>query len=225
MITQKLLISTFASASALAAPTAVWAAPWNNNDNDDWGDNDDDDWGNDDDDGGHGWGNDGGHGGGWNDHGDVKLRQLRFIDKGTRLVAFGQLERLKKSTKPARIVIKARGDATAVCINPQGKIPPGKNPVDADEVTATGRAPIDLTSFYKGSVEFKVATDKPDLRVDGAPDCPNWKWTEKIVDVAFTEVEIDVVQDGKKVLELECFFAKPTRDGKVASKNFDCEAR
>lgn len=230
MTMQKLLISTFGIASALAAPTAALAEePWNDNDNDN-----DDDWGNnDDDDGGHGWDNDddwgGGNdngGGGWNDNkNDVKLRQLRFTDKGERLVAIGKLERLKKKGKPARIVVKARGDASAVCINPQGKIPPGKNPVDADEISATGRAPLDLDSAYKGAVEFKVATDKPDLKVDGAPDCPNSKWTEKIFDVAFTEVELTVVQDGKRVLELECFFDKATRDGKVAGNNFDCEVR
>ena len=211
MYIQKLLIATISLAGPLAvANPALADDQWNPDD--DW--NDDDDWH-----GGHG-----GHGGWHNDGKGARLRNLQFVDKGVRLVAFGELEGVKKY-KPAKILVKARGDAEAVCINPGGHIPPGKNPVDADEVSVFGRKSLDLSSFYGGAIEFKVSTDKPDLWLDGAPDCPNWKWSEKIVDLAFTEVELTVVQDGKKVLELECFFDDPTRDGKVRGDKFDCNPR
>jgi hypothetical protein len=74
-------------------------------------------------------------------------------------------------------------------------------------------------------VDFDVATDKLDLEIDGAPDCPNWKWTEQIFDIAFTEVELIVMRDGKRVLELECFFDEPTEDGQVPRKQVDCNER
>lgn len=223
MFIQKLLMTTIGLAGPLTLSTAVMADDDWNHDDDDW---DDDDWNHDDwdDHDEHDWG-DGGHGGWHNDGKGARLRNLSFVDKGVRLVAFGELERLKKGNKPAKILVKARGDAEAVCINPGGNVPPGKNPVDADEVTAFGRESLDLSRFSGGAIEFKVATDKPDLRVDGAPDCPNWKWTERIFDIAFTEVELTVVQGGKKVLELECFFDDPTDDGKIQGKQFECNKR
>lgn len=227
MFIPKLLMATIGFVGPFTLSTAVMADdPWNhddwNDDDDDW---DDDDW---DDDDEHDWGDDHGgwHNDGWHDGGkQLRLRNLRFIDKGVRLVVFGELERLKKKGKHAKILVKARGDAEAVCINPGGDIPPGKNPVDADEVTTFGREWLDLSHLHGGSLGFKVATDKPDLRVDGAPDCPNWKWTERIFDVAFTEVELTIVQDGKKLLELECFFDDSTEDGKIHGKQLDCNKR
>lgn len=213
MTIKKLLIATISFTLPLTASTAVMA---DDDDDDAW--DDEHTWNADDDDD---WGSRAGS------KKAVRLRGLQLIDKGERLVVRGELEGLKKKQgdKPVKLVARARGDAQAVCINPGGNIPSGKNPVDADEVVVIGRAQFDLGSLYKGVLEFKVATDRPKMKIDGAPDCPNPKWTEKIFDIAFTEVELDVVQDGKKLLELECFFDEPTKDGKVPKKQFDCEVR
>jgi hypothetical protein len=155
----------------------------------------------------------------------VELRSIEFRDKGERLVALGELKGVKNSNKSVEILIKARGDALAVCVHPDGDILPDKNPVEADEVTVVGWEELDFHDFDKGVVDFDVATDKLDLEIDGAPDCPNWKWTEQIFDIAFTEVELIVMRDGKRVLELECFFDEPTEDGQVPRKQVDCNER
>lgn len=212
----------------------------NNNDEHDWGGdhhgNDNNHHGNDN----NHPGNDNNHHGNDNDnehdhHGDhdnnhhhskgVELRSIEFRDKGERLVALGELKGVKNSNKSVEILIKARGDALAVCVHPDGDILPDKNPVEADEVTVVGWEQLDFHDFDKGVVDFDVATDKLDLEIDGAPDCPNWKWTEQIFDIAFTEVELIVMRDGKRVLELECFFDEPTEDGQVPRKQVDCNER
>jgi hypothetical protein len=220
----------------------------NDNDEHDWGDNhhgndnnDEHDWG-----GNHHGHDNNNHGNDNNDHdnndhdnnnhhGDhdnnhhhskgVELRSIEFRDKGERLVALGELKGVKNSNKSVEILIKARGDALAVCVHPDGDILPDKNPVEADEVTVVGWEQLDFHDFDKGVVDFDVATDKLDLEIDGAPDCPNWKWTEQIFDIAFTEVELIVMRDGKRVLELECFFDEPTEDGQVPRKQVDCNER
>ncbi|MBA3550073.1 MAG: hypothetical protein H0T76_26640 [Nannocystis sp.] len=226
----KLFIPTFGFISALAASDAVLAsdAPDNDNDggwNDDdggWNDGDDDGWNGDDDDG---WNGGGGGNDGWSGKKKgVRIRDLQFNDRGTHLVARGEVQGVKKQqNKQIRLLVEARGDATALCINPGGW---GKNKtVDADEITLEGQRRLESGGWGKNTLEFRVPTDKPDKKIDGAPDCPNWKWTEKIVEVEFTRVELTVVQGGKKIAELECYFDKPTRDGKVPRNQFDCSER
>ena len=213
MFINQLIIPTFGFISALAASDAVLAsdAPDNDNDNDDGG-WDDDDW-----DGGGGGGgdNDGWHGG----KKGVRIRNLQFNDKGTHLVARGEVQGVKQQNKPVKLLIEARGDASALCTNPGGH---NQKWVDADEITLEGQKRLESGGWGDNTLEFRVPTDKPDKKIDGAPDCPNWKWTEKIVEVKFTRVELKVVQGGKKLAELECYFDKPTKDGQVPRKLFDC---
>lgn len=222
MVMHKLFIPTFGFISALAASDAVLASDAPNDDNDDggWGDNDNDDgWGDDD-----GWDGDGGGGNdGW--HGKkkgVRVRNLQFNDRGTHLVARGEVQGVKQQNKPVKLLVEARGDASALCTNPGGH---NKKWVDADEITLEGQKRLESGGWGSNTLEFRVPTDRPDKKIDGAPDCPNWKWTEKIVEVEFTRVELSVVQGGKKLAELDCYFDKPTKDGKVPRNQFDCTER
>ncbi len=211
MVMRKLFIPTFGFISALAASDAVLANDAPNDDNEDgWGD--DDGW-----DGGGG--NDGWHG----KKKGVRIRNLQFNDRGTHLVARGEVVGVKQQNKPVKLLITARGDASALCTNPSGW---GKDKwVDADEITLGGQTRLESGGWGSNTLQFRVRTDKPDKKIDGAPDCPNWKWTEKIVEVEFTRVELTVVQGGKQLAELDCYFDKPTNDGKVPRNQFDCTER
>lgn len=135
-----------------------------------------------------------------------------FRDAGLALRASGTLAGLGNEDLVIRLV--ATGDATATCTNPSGTTqPPGQNPA---EVVLTGLEPIPASEIKNGNVSFNVSTDAPETPIPGAPDCPNSKWREDILDVSFTSAVLTVEQPvGNVVLEVDCTFPGGTDDGPV----------
>jgi hypothetical protein len=142
-----------------------------------------------------------------------------FTDNGLTLTASGALAGLGN----ADILVKlaARGNATAVCINPSGgNQPPGQNPAP---VTLSGTEPIPRGEIKNGEVSFRVATAGPTNPIPGAPGCPNRHWTERITNISFTSATITVEQPvGTRVLAVSCNFSQPTANGTVPSGNVTC---
>jgi hypothetical protein len=135
-----------------------------------------------------------------------------FRDLGLSLRSTGALAGL--GNEDLLITLVATGDATATCTNPSGTTqPPGQNPA---EVVLTGIDPIPASEIKNGNVSFNVSTNEPVTPVPGAPDCPNAKWTEDILDVSFTSARLIVEQPvGTVVLEVDCEFPGGTDDGNV----------
>ncbi|WAS96714.1 hypothetical protein [Nannocystis punicea] len=126
-----------------------------------------------------------------------------FQDLGVTLEARGTLAGL--GNEDLLITLEATGDPTATCTNPAGSTqPPGQNPA---EVTLTGVQSIPASAIKNGNVSFDVTTAQPVSPIPGAPDCPNTKWTERILDISFTSAKITVEQPaGTIVLTANCTF-------------------
>jgi hypothetical protein len=142
-----------------------------------------------------------------------------FNDGGLVLNAQGDLTGL--GNENILVTITATGNPTATCTNPAGATqPPGQNPA---EVEVSGSESIPREEIDNGNVHFNVTTDPPPSPVEGAPDCPNPRWTEAITDVAFTSAVITVEQpEGTLVLTISCSFSQPTSNGQVAGGNVSC---
>ena len=137
-----------------------------------------------------------------------------FGDSGLVLESTGALAGL--GNEDVTITLEATGDPTAVCKNPGGSNePPGHNPAP---ITVTGSQSIPKEMLENGNVSFEVATDGPKSPVPGAPDCPNKRWSQVILDMAFTSATITVEQGGKVVLEIDVKFRSPTTDGLVPDR-------
>jgi hypothetical protein len=119
-----------------------------------------------------------------------------FTDGGLYLSASGTLSGLGEGDIVVHLI--ADGQAYSLCINPSGATqPPGQNPAD---ITTAGGQPIPEDEFKNGNVSFNVSTAAPASPMAGAPGCPNKRWTQPILDVAFTSATIVVVQGGVEVL-------------------------
>jgi hypothetical protein len=141
-----------------------------------------------------------------------------FYDLGLYLGASGVVAGL--GNEDGVVLLTARGIPEATCQNPGNGVhyPPGQNPAP---YTLTGSLPFSPDDFDKnGNYAFYLETDEPESPIPGAPDCPNPKWTEEIVDIAFTSADLVIMQGGAVVLEAFCTFSPPTSDGKV--KSSDC---
>jgi hypothetical protein len=119
------------------------------------------------------------------------------------------------------ISLTAEANVTATCTNPSGATqPPGQNPAP---ITVTGSQPIPASQIKNGSLTFTVRTASPTTPISGAPDCPNPKWSESILDLAFTSATITVEQPpGTTVLTIDCLFSSPTLNGAVPAANVTC---
>jgi hypothetical protein len=126
--------------------------------------------------------------------------------------------------------VAASANPTSDCVNPgTGEHrPPGQNPAEVD---VTGSTAVPAEDIKNGNVTITTETDPPATPVEGAPDCPNSKWTENITDMAFTSATITLFQDsnengifeaGELVLTVNCTFSPPTANGPVSSSGFTC---
>ncbi len=139
-----------------------------------------------------------------------------FYDGGLTLTASGALAGLGNGD--VEINLMAQGSVTAVCINPSGKNqPPGQNPAP---VSLSGSTAIPDSQIKNGTTSFSVTTTSPGSTIPGAPDCPNGRWTERIVDISFTSAIITVEQGGATVLTISCTFGSGTSNGGV--RNVSC---
>jgi hypothetical protein len=119
-----------------------------------------------------------------------------FRDNGLTLTATGALTGLGNGD--VTVTINADGQPIATCTNPSGaNQPPGQNPAKA---TFSGSVVIDASLIKNGNVAFSVTTVAPKTPIPGAPDCPNSRWTETIVDVVFSSPSLTVSQGGAVVL-------------------------
>jgi hypothetical protein len=147
-----------------------------------------------------------------------------FIDLGTMLNVAGRLAGL--GNEDIQIVLNATANVEAVCINPSGKNqPPGQNPAP---ITVTGTEFIPAENIENGNVSFSLDTGLVSEIAD-APDCPNGRWTEKVVDLEFLTATIAVYQPAEDfpnslVLTVSCTFDPPTQDGPVPDAGVTCTA-
>jgi hypothetical protein len=142
-----------------------------------------------------------------------------FVDHGLTLEVVGNLAGLGEGD--VIITLDADANVTATCTNPAGATqPPGQNPAP---ISVTGVEPIPEGEIDNGNLPFDVATAGPATPIPRAPDCPNRKWTEAILDLAFTSATIQVEQPaGTVVLTIVCTFAAPTEDGSVPASDVSC---
>jgi hypothetical protein len=142
-----------------------------------------------------------------------------FRDNGLTLTAAAALAGLGGGD--VLIDIATTGEGFGTCTNPGSgeQQPPGQNPVP---VTGGGQLEIPEEEIKNGNVSFSLTTDRPTTPVPGAPECPNRRWRQDIVDIAFTSAVITVEQGGAVVLTLDCVFAEPTDGGAVPGNDVSC---
>ena len=150
-----------------------------------------------------------------------KNAEPTFFDDGLTLTAIGAIAGLGNENGLVKLV--AEGNPIATCQNPGNgeHFPPGQNPAP---VTVTGTQPFDPDDFEKnGNFTFTVRTDAPETPVEGAPDCPNVRWIEEIIDMAFTSATIIVEQpEGVPVLLVGCTISPPSADGQIRGADVVC---
>jgi hypothetical protein len=76
------------------------------------------------------------------------------------------------------------------CTNPGGNVAPGQD-TTVDVAGTTDPQPTPRN----GQAQFTVTTDDPEP-LPPTPTCPNDRWTPDIVDVAFTEATLTLLEDG-----------------------------
>jgi hypothetical protein len=146
-----------------------------------------------------------------------------FTDQGLFLEATGAFAGL--SGEDILVNLSARADVSAVCINPGtgGQQPAGQNPAP---ITVTGSEPIPVTKIKNGNTDFDVKTLAPSPNpIPGAPGCPNTNWTEQIVDLAFTQATLTVIQPATSttvVFTAACIFTPATKNGVVPDNEVSC---
>lgn len=151
-----------------------------------------------------------------------------FTDAGLTLIATASYAGLGNFDTQQNL--SATANPTADCVNPgTGEHrPPGQNPA---EVEVTGSTAVPASDIKNGNVTITTETSAPTTPIEGAPDCPNPKWTENITDLAFTSATITVFQDangngvfeaGELVLTVSCTFNSPTSNGPVPASNYSC---
>ena len=119
-----------------------------------------------------------------------------YKDNGLTLSASGAIVGLGNGD--VTVTLHAVGQPIATCTNPSGaNQPPGQNPA---EVELTGTQVIPSNLIKNGNVSFNVTTGAPQTPIPGAPDCPNSKWREDIIDVVFSSADLSISQGGAVVL-------------------------
>jgi hypothetical protein len=109
-------------------------------------------------------------------------------DIGTQVTCDGKVAGLGGTT--FEITIAAAGIASVECTNPGGNVAPGQDTaVDVAGTTDPQPTP------RNGQAQFTVTTDDPEP-LPPTPTCPNDQWTPDIVDVAFTEATLTLLEDG-----------------------------
>jgi len=109
-------------------------------------------------------------------------------DIGTQVTCDGKVAGLGGTT--FEITISAAGIASVECTNPGGNVAPGQDTA----VNVAGTTEPQPTP-RNGQAQFTVTTDDPEP-LPPTPTCPNDQWTPEIVDVAFTEATLTLLEDG-----------------------------
>jgi hypothetical protein len=110
-------------------------------------------------------------------------------DEGTTVSCDGKVAGLGGTT--FEITVDAVGVASVECTNPGGNVAPGQDTAVNTEGT-TG----EQTTPRNGQFRFtNLATDDPEP-LPATPTCPNNQWTPDIVDVAFTEATLTLLENG-----------------------------
>jgi hypothetical protein len=109
-------------------------------------------------------------------------------DEGTTVECTGKVAGLGGTT--FEITIAADGIASVECTNPGGNVAPGQDTA----VTVAGTT-TPLPTPRNGQFIFTVETDDPEP-LPPTPTCPNDQWVPNIVDVAFTEATLTLLEDG-----------------------------
>lgn len=150
-----------------------------------------------------------------------KHAEPAFFDAGLTLTASGSLSGLGNAD--VTITLDATAIPDARCTNPSGaNQPPGQNPAPVD---VTGSVSLPKEQIENGNLAFSVTTEPPETPIAGAPDCPNKRWTETIVDLAFESGTITVEQPaGTTVLTVSCTFSALTTDGAVPAAQVSCSS-
>ena len=157
----------------------------------------------------------------WADNPHFKTGSPTFADLGLRLSQQVKLAGLGNEDLVVRL--QATGRPTAVCANPGGgNQAPGQNPADVS--VDSGFVSIPSTQIKNGNVTFELTTAGAPSTIEGAPDCPNPRWTEIVTGVAFTHATLTVQQGGQQVhlAGSTCTFDPPTSDGTVAAVTVSC---
>ena len=108
-------------------------------------------------------------------------------DIGTQVSCTGKVAGLGGTT--FEITIQAAGIASVECTNPGGNVAPGQDTA-VDVAGTTGPQPTPRN----GQAGFTITTDNPEP-LPPTPTCPNDQWTPNIVDVAFTEATLTLLED------------------------------
>ena len=109
-------------------------------------------------------------------------------DEGTTVECMGKVAGLGGTT--FEITIEAAGIATVECTNPGENVAPGQDTA-VNVAGTTGPLPTPRN----GQFVFSVQTDEPP-QPPPTPTCPNNQWRPNIVDVAFTEATLTLLEDG-----------------------------
>jgi hypothetical protein len=109
-------------------------------------------------------------------------------DEGTTVACTGKVAGLGGTT--FEITVTAPGIASVECTNPGGNVAPGQDTA----VTVAGTSGP-LPTPRNGQFVFAVQSDDPEP-LPPTPTCPNDQWTPNIVDVAFTEATLTLLEDG-----------------------------
>lgn len=117
-------------------------------------------------------------------------------DNGLTLTSCGSLSGLGNGD--VTINVSASGDTVTTCTNQGGTQAPGQNPAP---VTTAGTVTIPASEIKNGNLSFCVTTQPPAQPTSAkAAGCANDNWTGEIIDVAFKNYTLTVVQGGKVVL-------------------------
>jgi hypothetical protein len=123
--------------------------------------------------------------------------------------------------KDVHVKVFAKAIAEARCINPGGNEPPGQNPVFRT-IDVSGHASFSAWQIKFGFLKFVVKTLNPPKEILGAPDCPNPRWTEKIVALKFISFKIIIEQPkGYHAYSKSCT-CPPTSSGQVKESDLSC---
>jgi len=109
-------------------------------------------------------------------------------DLGTVLQCTGKVAGLGGTT--FEITVTATGIAEIECENPGGNVAPGQD--TTFDVSGTSD---ELPTPRNGQYVFSVTTNDPPP-VPATPTCPNAQWTPNIVDVAFSNITLTLLEDG-----------------------------
>jgi len=108
------------------------------------------------------------------------------VDQGTTLACTATVAGLGGTT--FEIVVVADGIASVTCTNPGGNVAPGQN-FSFSASGSTGQLP----TTRNGRDTRTVSTTAPTAP---ANSCPNDQWTASVTDVSFTNVRLELYEDG-----------------------------